>query len=148
LRSTSVGSSALGRFLSADPVLALRRALPNAQRWNKYVYTVDNPLRFLDPNGAADVDIHIYAAISARFSPEQLSTEVRGRPILNDVDRFAFVGHTLNVFMNADLAVADFAKSLRTGGALVVYFGHSISESAQSALTRGSVGLTVLVTPS
>lgn len=48
--------SGLGRFLSVDPVLDAKRALPEPQRWNRYSYVVNNPLRYVDPDGRADND--------------------------------------------------------------------------------------------
>ena len=43
-------SSAMGRFLSPDPSMD-SVALRNPQTWNRYAYTVNNPLRFIDPTG-------------------------------------------------------------------------------------------------
>jgi RHS repeat-associated protein len=40
----------LGRFLTPDPLMASGRA-SNPQTWNRYAYTLNNPLRFIDPNG-------------------------------------------------------------------------------------------------
>jgi RHS repeat-associated protein len=42
-------SSILGRFMSAD--LFSQKLLENPQDLNLYLYTVDNPLRYRDPNG-------------------------------------------------------------------------------------------------
>jgi RHS repeat-associated protein len=42
-------SSILGRFMSAD--LFSQKLLENPQDLNLYLYTVDNPLRYKDPNG-------------------------------------------------------------------------------------------------
>ena len=44
-------SSPEGRFLSADALLAKDEWLPDPQRWNKYAYVRNNPLRYVDPNG-------------------------------------------------------------------------------------------------
>jgi RHS repeat-associated protein len=44
-------SSALGRFMSPDPIGILKQKLTDPQQWNGYTYTRDNPLRFLDPSG-------------------------------------------------------------------------------------------------
>jgi hypothetical protein len=41
----------LGRFLSVDPVLDREKALKEPQRWNRYSYVINNPLRFRDPDG-------------------------------------------------------------------------------------------------
>jgi RHS repeat-associated protein len=41
----------LGRFLSVDPKLDLKRTLRNPQGWNRYAYVLNNPLRYVDPKG-------------------------------------------------------------------------------------------------
>jgi RHS repeat-associated protein len=71
-------SSSLGRFMSPDPYnsIVVRQGmkaggLPEAavhnffngfldqpQNWNKYIYALNNPLRFVDPTGAAPQDGH------------------------------------------------------------------------------------------
>jgi RHS repeat-associated protein len=43
-----------GRFLSVDPVLALRRAMHNPQGWNRYSYVQNNPINRIDPDGRLD----------------------------------------------------------------------------------------------
>ncbi|HEV8431327.1 MAG TPA: RHS repeat-associated core domain-containing protein [Pyrinomonadaceae bacterium] len=40
----------LGRFTSADPLLASGRP-PNPQSWNRYSYVLNNPVRLVDPTG-------------------------------------------------------------------------------------------------
>jgi RHS repeat-associated protein len=53
-------SPTLGRFLSADP----RGGTPaDPQSWNRFTYGLNNPIRFVDPNGEAPVDI---ASITGR----------------------------------------------------------------------------------
>jgi RHS repeat-associated protein len=45
-------SAHLGRFLSLDPTKrSARQELP--QSWNRYAYTVSNPLKYVDPDGEA-----------------------------------------------------------------------------------------------
>jgi RHS repeat-associated protein len=44
-------SGGLGRFLSVDPVWATGKALKGPQRWNRYAYVINNPLRYNDPDG-------------------------------------------------------------------------------------------------
>ncbi|MEM7353821.1 MAG: RHS repeat-associated core domain-containing protein, partial [Acidobacteriota bacterium] len=39
----------LGRFFSVDPVESSNNAIP--QTWNKYSYGLNNPVKFVDPNG-------------------------------------------------------------------------------------------------
>ena len=43
-----------GRFMSADPVLDLQRALPRPQMWNRYAYVTNNPINATDPDGRAE----------------------------------------------------------------------------------------------
>jgi RHS repeat-associated protein len=43
-------SSAQGRFTTPDPLMASARA-SNPQTWNRYAYTLNNPLRYVDPDG-------------------------------------------------------------------------------------------------
>ena len=43
-------SGAQGRFTSVDPSME-SVVLRNPQSWNRYAYTLNNPLRYVDPNG-------------------------------------------------------------------------------------------------
>ena len=44
-------SASLSRFLSADPVSTTGKNLRNPQRWNRYTYSANNPVKFFDPDG-------------------------------------------------------------------------------------------------
>lgn len=48
-------STGTGRFLSVDPYLDVNKALREPQRWNRYAYVVNNPLRYTDPDGREHV---------------------------------------------------------------------------------------------
>jgi RHS repeat-associated protein len=48
-------ASVQGRFTSADPLLA-SAMVENPQSWNRYSYTSNNPLRYVDSNGLGDWD--------------------------------------------------------------------------------------------
>ena len=50
-------SSATGRFMSVDPSNKSINKL-NPQSWNRYTYTLNNPLRFVDDNGKWSREIH------------------------------------------------------------------------------------------
>jgi len=43
--------SKIGRFTTTDPVYTIAENLVDPQRWNKYSYGRNNPLRFNDPDG-------------------------------------------------------------------------------------------------
>jgi RHS repeat-associated protein len=42
----------LGRFLTTDPVLQVGPAQVLPQYWNRYSYSFNNPLKYVDPSGA------------------------------------------------------------------------------------------------
>ena len=46
-------SSAQGRYTSPDPLMASARP-SNPQTWNRYAYGLNNPLRYIDPDGMAE----------------------------------------------------------------------------------------------
>lgn len=48
-------SSVHGRFISVDPLTASARP-GNPQTWNRFVYVLNNPLRYIDPDGLKDQD--------------------------------------------------------------------------------------------
>jgi RHS repeat-associated protein len=44
-------ASHTGRFTSVDPVLDQQASILNPQRWNRYAYGLNNPFRYVDPDG-------------------------------------------------------------------------------------------------
>jgi len=49
--------SRFGRFTSVDPVYNWKENLVDPQRWNRYAYARNNPLRYVDPDGKDIFDI-------------------------------------------------------------------------------------------
>ena len=41
----------IGRFTTVDPELRIQEALVDPQRWNRYAYVRNNPLKYVDPHG-------------------------------------------------------------------------------------------------
>ena len=41
----------IGRFLSVDPATDTKKATESPQSWNKYAYALNNPTRYVDPDG-------------------------------------------------------------------------------------------------
>jgi RHS repeat-associated protein len=44
-------ASRTGRFTTVDPQMGTELALVDPQRWNRYAYSLNNPLRYTDPDG-------------------------------------------------------------------------------------------------
>jgi RHS repeat-associated protein len=66
--------SASGRFTTADPQLGIETALADPQRWNRYSYVSNRPLRKVDPDGRYEIDVHYHLtrvlALAAGFRAE------------------------------------------------------------------------------
>lgn len=41
----------VGRFTTVDPVITFKENLVDRQRWNRYTYVANNPLKYTDPDG-------------------------------------------------------------------------------------------------
>ena len=55
--------SNLGRFMGPDQRRLSIRDVINPQKWNKYAYTTNNPLRYFDPNGMEQIEVELRAFI-------------------------------------------------------------------------------------
>ena len=54
-----------GRFTSVDPLMDQRTALVDPQRWNRYAYGINNPLRYIDPDGRHPALIQLFQRIAS-----------------------------------------------------------------------------------
>jgi RHS repeat-associated protein len=54
--------SKIGRFTTTDPVYTWQENLVDPQRWNRYAYARNNPLRYVDPDGRAVMLAHAAGA--------------------------------------------------------------------------------------
>lgn len=93
----------LGRFLSVDPTIDLEQNSHLPQRWNRYSYTLNDPIRHIDPNGRDTLDplrsawTWLAFAVGAR-SP--FTRETAGHYMLSHP------GETVTVLTAAGVAVA------------------------------------------
>ena len=80
----------IGRFTSVDPVMTVQQNLVDPQRWNRYAYVRNNPLRFTDPDGRDWWDIVNGAlnafASNAGFAPRSSgNSDYRKGQLIGDV---------------------------------------------------------------
>lgn len=71
-------SSTMGRFTSPDSKIASGKHLFNPQKWNKYAYTLNNPLRYFDPDGMEEVTVQLRAFIQQRAVSDPLGRTFAG----------------------------------------------------------------------
>ena len=71
-------ASTMGRWLSPDPGPISRNHLANPQKWNKYNYTLNNPLRFFDPDGQVERDVQLRAFIQQKTVSDPLGRHFSG----------------------------------------------------------------------
>jgi RHS repeat-associated protein len=60
-------ASMQGRFTSADPLLS-SGAAESPQSWNRYSYVLNNPLRFIDPDGLYEFDASVSQEQRKKFN--------------------------------------------------------------------------------
>lgn len=76
-------SSAQGRFTSVDPFLS-SGTIYDPQTWNRYAYTLNNPLRYVDPLGLYEWD----ASLGGSASDDELKKRKGGGKIVDRRNAF------------------------------------------------------------
>jgi RHS repeat-associated protein len=67
-------SSSLGRFMAVDPALKISKNLENPQRWNRYAYTLNNPLTAIDPDGREEIKVTYTTTVNTPTVGPSLTT--------------------------------------------------------------------------
>jgi RHS repeat-associated protein len=114
-------SASLGRFTGCDPVYVSKEHTVNPQRWNLYVYVVNNPLVLTDPDGRKPpkriIDVYIIFNKDDR-SPKNDEAWKNLQKTTKKADiRVHYVAE--------ENAGEKIMKSLNTKGRSVVIVGHS-----------------------
>jgi RHS repeat-associated protein len=110
----------LGRFATVDPELNTKDAMVDPQRWNRYAYVTNNPLKYTDPDGKNPLLIAggIGAAVYGGWAIYQNVSH--GQPWYNNVGVEATKGLVVGLTLGAvapALATAD--VGLGTGTAVL-----------------------------
>jgi RHS repeat-associated protein len=114
--------SKIGRFTTTDPVYTWQENLVDPQRWNRYAYARNNPLRYTDPDGK---EIALAANLSkgdAKFivsALTQIAGRSRGREalttLINNPNTIVFGVGSVNDPTNVDAARKGEAVGLTFG---------------------------------
>lgn len=135
-------SANLGRFSSPDPynvILEKERGedederaeiligfISNPQRWNMYVYVVNNPLAFTDPDGQKPRTMNVFVEEGV-ISPEELGKWRKWAASAQEKDKEL----TVNIYvMNKSTpgTVNAFLESLKAKDTATIFMGHSYGQ--------------------
>jgi RHS repeat-associated protein len=118
-------SSQYGRFLTPDPLMASAH-VQNPQTWNRYSYTLNDPVNLIDPDGMAPLGCDIYIKCAdetdvprnQRWSQEQQQSQAQNSNAAGQVAKDTVVGaakeaaNTIIDLSNAVNSVVDSALGL------------------------------------
>jgi len=115
--------SKIARFTTTDPFLDQRAAILDPQRWNRYAYGRNNPLRYVDPDGrdVGEAAAWVQNQVSFASSFYTQAAVSSGNP--------ALAASTTFVASSLELGINGIADAFRVG------------ESTGAALGRGDSGL-------
>jgi RHS repeat-associated protein len=114
--------SDIGRFTTVDPELNIKDALVDPQRWNRYAYVTNNPLKYTDPDGKNPLWITggIGAAVYGGWAIYQNVSH--GQPWYNNVGVEASKGLAVGLTLGlAAPAVVAGEAALAAGGTASVW---------------------------
>jgi RHS repeat-associated protein len=137
--------SKIGRFTTVDPVYTWKENLEDPQRWNRYAYGRDNPLRFIDPDGRKiKVEGYVsedHATVIALINTLATETEFGRRNVtaaIEDPDRTLTITLGARTRYNADTDTILFNPNARVPletedgwqfGAPIVALAHELAHA-------------------
>ncbi len=128
--------STAARFLQPDPMSVLDKLLANPQDLNLYSYTINNPLRYQDPNGADWTDV--VAGVAEGAANFAVNTAV-------GVAYTAYATSPIGVVTGAS---QELGQSIVGGVATAAsaYANEGVSGVGNQVLDQGEQGATAIVT--
>ncbi|MEM9599269.1 MAG: RHS repeat-associated core domain-containing protein, partial [Acidobacteriota bacterium] len=148
----------LMRFLSVDPARSARQTVP--QSWNRYAYSLNSPLKFVDPDGR---ESRVAVSMTPFFSDYEKNREVRQRAQGHIENSIPFIGGLVGKLFDSvvlsqilpastdefrqnvqatatevGIPAATFSK--KTAGATIDLFGRSHSIRPDVVLSGGRGG--------
>ena len=113
-----------GRFTAVDPLLASGKSA-NPQTFNRYVYCINSPLAFIDPNGLQvskpgekqKVFVFLFTVENEKNSKQmwkEVSRDAKKSPSVH-----------LTVYRGTSASMENYVTALGTEGAIVISTGHN-----------------------
>jgi RHS repeat-associated protein len=125
-----------GRFTACDPIFTSKEHPVNPQRWNLYIYVINNPLSLIDPDGKKPKKV-----IDIFITYEQKSKEGREqwKKLQKDAKKN---GVTVNIYRIDDktATAAKFIESIKTPGRTTILVGHSMLDEQSTEREGRAVG--------
>ncbi len=90
-------ASMQGRFTSADPLLS-SATIYDPQTWNRYSYTLNNPVRYVDPLGLYEWDANATDEQKKRFRQSLLDVEKARDKFKVGSNKYNRLNDTLNAY--------------------------------------------------
>jgi RHS repeat-associated protein len=123
-------ASTMGRWLSPDRAMTLKRILPNPQRWNRYAYVINNPLVNFDPDGMDDFKVFLNFLPGNIDARSQKQADAQWSQIAATARQN---GHTVEFVKPT---VDNYATALQSGSH-VIDVGHSLVDPHQQDKAYG-----------
>lgn len=116
-----------GRFLSVDPMNSGKAAIP--QSWNKYSYALNNPLKFVDPDGRT-----VIGFTGLRNREGGITGAIDG--LVGNTALLGQIRHFRHQDVDQAVQLIMMRAASRNPGALLAIFGHSLGALASLETAR------------
>jgi RHS repeat-associated protein len=120
----------LGRFLSVDPNVDVEKNLREPQRWNRYAYVTNNPMKYADPDGR-DKTIYFLGGLNHQITAYEEVSE------LQDFVQ-SEAGYSLNV--RSQMSRSELLGSLRSLDSTDIAVVNAHSGGLNLQTERGATG--------